>query len=137
MARAFAVMNARFETDVGITINPIDSPQQWGAWLNYFKTRKINHAFMVTRGNQCAGLSRKEAREATGFQVPASMPSDFDADWNFLRDTRAGESFMAAQERARNSVNSIADTPEERAAVVRRALRRASELPPTADSEVA
>lgn len=86
-----------------MTINPIDHPQQWGAWLSYYKAKGITMALFSQRGQQAAQLSNPEQRAEKGYQVPASMPSDFDADRDWLDDKLAGDKFIAAQQAARSA----------------------------------
>lgn len=110
-AHAFCEMRARFKEDWGVTINPIDHPQAWGAWSAYFKAKRIPGAFFNQRGQQAAQLSNPDQRAEKGYQVPAMLPSDFDADYDWLHDKHAGDRFMAAQERARAAAR---QTPEGR-----------------------
>ena len=124
MALAYCRYHARHKDDFGVTINPIDQPQSWGAWLAYFKTNRIPAALFKQRGYQCSGLNNPEQRAEHGFQVPTLMPSDFDADYDFLKDKMSGDNFMAAQQRLREQVEKFAWTASERSDQIKDALQR-------------
>lgn len=125
MARAFCAVRAKHKEDFGVTINPIDHPQAWGAWSSYFKTKRMSAAYFRQRGQQLAEMSNLEQRAEKGFQVPALLPSDFDEDQDFISDKLAGDNFMAAQERKRKQVAEMkAMTQQQRAEHVQRALQR-------------
>lgn len=123
--RAYANHHARHKEDVGKAINPIDDPQLWGAWGSYFKDKKMAVPYFKACGEEAMRRS-KEAREDWGYQVPASLPSDFDFDRTPAADLAAGNHFMAAQDRKRKLVEEQRNTAEERATIVKNILRKNS-----------
>lgn len=125
--RAYANHHARHKEDVGKAINPIDDPQLWGAWGSYFKDKQMTMPHFRACGEEAMRRS-KEARNDWGYQVPASLPSDFDFERTPAADLAAGNNFMAAQERKRRLVAEQENTSEERAMIVRNILRK---RPPT------
>lgn len=109
------------------TINPVDNPQQWGAWLAYRKSKKLGTTLMKQRGRELMTASKGQ-REESGFTVPANMPSDFDEDRDWLDDKTAGDWFMDRMEKRRESIKAFeekykAETPEDRAAFVADAMK--------------
>jgi len=108
LSRAFANHHARHKEDVGKTINPMDNPDSWGAWVSYFRKisfKKISHMKQV--GVISAITADKEQRELHGYQIPAKFPSDFDAGHDWVLDKAAGEIFMSKQFAARAAAASI------------------------------
>jgi len=108
--RAFANHHARHPEDVGKTINPIDHPQQWGAWVHYFKTKKLKLARILQVGQAAAITSDAEQRALHGYHVPAKFPSDFDADREWVTDQQSGDVFMNKQAALRKEAAEIART---------------------------
>lgn len=108
--RAYANHHAKHPEDVGRTINPIDYPQKWGAWLAYFKKRNLKLARIRQVGLDAAITSDKEQRELHGYQVPADFPSDFDADQDWALDKAAGDIFISKQAKARAAAKVIEET---------------------------
>lgn len=124
MVKAFCALRARHAEDYGETINPIDHAQAWGAWASYFKGKGVSMALFNRRGQELASMSNSEQRAEKGFQVPAMLPSDFDEDWDFIKDRMAGDNFMAAQARKREEMSRMGLTPEGRADIVKAGLAK-------------
>lgn len=101
--RAFAMHHAKHVEDVGTTINPIDDPQQFGAWQAYIKTKKIKTQRMRSVGQTAAITFDKVQRVLHGYQVPAKFPSDFDAQAEWVFDKTAGDVFVERQAAARKA----------------------------------
>lgn len=79
------------------------TPEQWGAWRAYFKSRGIPLAFMDA-----------QAKAENPFTVPAPWPHEFDADAAIADDHAAGQAFMRNYRPARIDV---ADTARRLATV--------------------
>jgi hypothetical protein len=108
--RAFAMHHAKHKEDIGKTINPIDNPQEWGAWAVYLKKINFRSPHMQTVGRTSAITSDQEQRELHGYQVPAKFPSDFDAGHDWLTDKSAGDLFISKQTAARKAAAEIERT---------------------------
>ena len=120
--RAYANHHARHPADIGHSINPIDQPDLYGAWFIYLKTKKCSLNEIKRIGEESTRRS-KEFRQGWGYQVPASLPSDFDAEWSAALDLEAGNRFMSAQQRKRDDVAKMDLSTEERQAHVKKSLK--------------
>ena len=110
------------------SINPVDDPQQWGAWWGYRKDKKMGLSFMRSRAKAVMEVSNKAQRAKLGFTVPAMLPSEFDADRDWTEDKEAGDWFMNKidDERTRREEADAAwaaKTPEERQIFINKATR--------------
>lgn len=115
----------------GVTIDPLNEPQQWGAWCSYFgdiknrqavtKMKRIHREFVSFHIRQDKDEERKSRH---CYLVPASFPSDFDEDRNWLDDRLAGERFLDWFQGEKDKQASIAAIPpEDRARVVAQATK--------------
>jgi hypothetical protein len=110
------------------TINPIDNPQQWGAWFSYRKEKKLDVAFMRCRAKEILAMKNHEQRAKCGFAVPCMFPSDFDEDRQWADDQMAGDWFMdklhnEKVKQAEADAAWAAKTAEEKQAFISRATK--------------
>lgn len=98
--KASAVANARGGEEWGVMLCPLDTPNQWGAWADYFKRMGRGGARM----KQC-GQERANSKNGNGYWVPTEWPHTFDSDRLEISDTNAGNMFVEAQEKARAAVD--------------------------------
>ena len=78
--------------EFGRTLNIRQHTTQWGAWRNYLKGKGVSVCFMDQRAKEDR-MSR--GGDEVGYQVPASMPSDFDSQRDYIYDSRSGDAFVA------------------------------------------
>lgn len=89
-ANAMQVSTGSYE--FGRTINIRQHTTQWGAWRNYLQGKGVSVRFMDQRAKE----DRMTVKgEEVGYQVPTSMPSDFDCQRDYVYDSRAGDAFVA------------------------------------------
>jgi len=86
-------------TRFGVDIDPQTTPDKWGAWVDYFEDKRKygSIAFMKVRAAEYRYWSAHRKSEQCCYQVPADLPSDFDAEREYYRDKLAGEAFMDKQ----------------------------------------
>lgn len=105
-------------------INPVDHPQQWGAWWSYRRSKKMEMSFLKYRGRELLEMRNPEQRKKSGYTVPSLLPSDFDEERDYLDDKIAGDWFMEKMaDRKKQEAAFASKTPEEKKAIVDRVLK--------------
>lgn len=84
--------------------------KQWGAWMNYFRMRRIPY------------LAVENIGRAT---VPTAWPHEFDGDWGAGNDEQSGDMFETTWHRRVKALK--AETPEGKAKAAEKARERAAQ----------
>lgn len=130
-ARDFMTANQTSKSEFGVVIDPLNEPQQWGAWYSYFGDikRRASRSAMKRIHREFVNFNIRqdkddERKASLTYLVPAKFPSDFDADRDWYDDQRAGETFMNWFKAEKDKQASIAAIPpEDRARVVVSAMK--------------